>query len=95
MASLEERGDRSKFDHTMIGFGLLAQGFGYYASISALALLAYLARRRPPPGFLQALGHIAALCGQAQLSRSIGLGNHPAIAERVLAAVCGMAESPG
>jgi hypothetical protein len=72
VASLEDRGGKSKFDLKMIGFGFLAQGFGYYAPMSTLA-------------------HSAALCGQAQLSRSIGLGNHPVIAERVLATVCGLA----
>jgi hypothetical protein len=91
VASLTERGGKTTFDLKMLGFGFLARGFGYYAPISTLALMAHLARRHQAPGFLQALSHAAATCGQAQLSRSIGIGNHPVIAEQVLAAVCGVA----
>ena len=92
VAGLVERNNRSKFDLKMVGFGFLARGFGYYVPMSTLALLAYLARRRRQSlWFLQALAQGAALCGHAHLSRSIGLGNHPVIAERILAAICGSA----
>ena len=90
VASLEERDNGSKFDFKMIGFGFFAQGFGYYAAISTHALLAHIVLKRQSPEFRQALGHAAALCGQAWLSRSITLGNHYDVAERVIATVCGV-----
>ena len=90
VASLTDWGDRSRFDLKMIGFGFLARGFGYYAPISTLALLAHLARRRrQSQWFLQALVQAVALCGQAQLNRGISLGNHPVLAERIVAAILG------
>ncbi len=92
VASLVDGDNQSKFDLKMIGFGFLARGFGYYAPTSTLALLAHVARRRRQSQWsLQALAQSAALCGHAQLNRTIGLGNHPMTAERILAAICGTA----
>jgi hypothetical protein len=36
VANLEDRGRGAKFDLKMIGFGLFARGFGYYAPMSTL-----------------------------------------------------------
>ena len=83
VANLEDRGNGAKFGLKMTGFGLLARGFGYYAPMSVLGLLAHFARRRcHSSGYLQALAQAAVLCGHAQLNRTIGIGNHPVLAER-------------
>jgi hypothetical protein len=82
---VEDQDRWSKFHFKMIGFGLLARNLGYYAPLSTLALMAYLARRHPTAEFLQTLGQSAALCGRAHLSRSIKLGNHHRLADHILA----------
>lgn len=68
------------------GFGIFATGVGYYAPVSVMALLRYLAEKRASDSaFLASLGKACALCGDFYSEGQITLTNHAQLTLSALA----------
>jgi hypothetical protein len=83
-------GSGPRFDMKARGFGWFSRGMGYYAPVSLVVILRYLAqKRRADMVYLMSLGYAAVLCGEFHLSRRITLLNHPNLVSMILAESCG------
>lgn len=71
------------------GFGWFATGMNYYAPVSVLALVRYLAMKRSNDEYyLTILAKAVAKTGGVHLDRQITLSNHAAIAASIVASTC-------
>ena len=84
---LDSRGPH--FGFQVKGLGWLWTGLRYYGPVAVIALMRYLAIKRPDDGlFLKRLSKAAALVGHTQLGRTITLTNHYQLCTTIVSLAC-------